>query len=106
MDGANSGRIPYNTFLQTQGDGNRPQRIENLSFEGLSIRLTCSPAATYQLLYVSETRELVILSATTARSTFARRFLLDRFDLTAYKHPLFEKGANPVRQPLWYKLNG
>ena len=97
--GANSGKIPYNSFLQTQGDGNRPQRIENLAFEGLSIRLTGSPSATYQLLYVSETRELVILSAATARSTFARRFLLDRFDLTAYKHPLFEKGANPVRQP-------
>jgi len=99
VDQPKSGIIPYNLFLATNGDGRTPQSIQSLEFDGLSIPLTSNPSSSYQLLYVSETREIVILSSAASRSTFARRFLLDRFDLETFKHPLFEEGANPVRQP-------
>ncbi|MDG1138330.1 MAG: STT3 domain-containing protein [Opitutales bacterium] len=99
IDQPQSGMIPYNLFLGSNGDGNPPKPIKTLEFDGLSIPLITSPSSSYQLLYVKETGEIVILSAAASRSTFARRFLLDRFDLEVFKHPLFEKGANPVRQP-------
>ena len=94
-----SGIIPYNLFLGTNGDGETPQPIEILEFDGLTIPVSANPSSTYKLLYVKETKEIVILSSSASRSTFARRFLLDRFDLQTFKHPDFEKGANPVRQP-------
>ena len=98
MEGPNSGRIPYHSVLQTAGDGMPPIRVQNLSFEGLSVPVNGIPSGGFQLLFVSETNDLVILSPSTARSTFARRFLLDRFDLESFQHPKFAQGANPVRQ--------
>ena len=95
----NSVVVPYSSFLATRGDGKAPVRIESFTFDGLTIPVSSNSSAPYHLLYVAEKRELVILSSATYRSTFARRFLLDRFDLSAYEHPLFGQGANPVRQP-------
>ena len=99
VEGPNSGRIPYHSVLQTAGDGKPPIRVQNLTFEGLSVPVNGIPSGGFQLLFVSETNDLVILSPSTARSTFARRFLLDRFDLESFQHPKFAQGANPVRQP-------
>ena len=52
-----------------------------------------------RLLHILDTNEIVILTPQTFNSTFAKRFLLDRFDAQSYSHPLFEQGAFPVRQP-------
>ena len=55
--------------------------------------------ASRAILYVEKTKELVLLSSSALNSTFAKRFLLDKFDEDAFNHPIFEKGVNPVRQP-------
>ena len=39
------------------------------------------------------------MSSTTLNSIFAKRFLIDSFDYNVFKHPEFENGVNPVRQP-------
>jgi hypothetical protein len=62
-------------------------------------------------LFIHQKKEVVILSPETFRSTFAKRFLLDRFDSKAYNHPLFEKGAFPRNQPFmaqadWVRQSG
>jgi len=99
VGGEQGGVLPYNQILKTGGSGERPQIIQELEFDGLRIPASTRPEASSRLLFVEEKKELVIMSAATFRSTFARRFLLDRFDQKAYEHPLFEKGANPVSQP-------
>ena len=63
-----------------------------LNFNGLTIPSNEDPSAARRLLYIHEHNEVVILSPETFRSTFAQRFLLDRFDAEAYRHTLFEKG--------------
>ena len=54
---------------------------------------------------------MVVLSPETYRSEFARRFLLDQFDLKAYQHNQFARGPYPVNQPYmtqadWVTQNG
>jgi hypothetical protein len=49
---------------------------------------------------------MVILSRGTYQSTFAKRFLLDQFDLNAYESPLFAGAANPRNSPFMLKADG
>jgi len=69
--------------------------------DGLNIPLRSDPANGRRILFLPKRGDLVILSADTYRSSFARRFLLNRFDQKAYDHPIFEEGANPRKQPFF-----
>ena len=56
------------------------------------------PTVGRRLVHIPHLNELIIVSADTFRSSFARRYLLSRFDAEVYAHPLFSKGADPRKQ--------
>ncbi len=99
VEGKKSGTIPYGQILEVFGDGLPSKQANSISWAGLNIPSNVDPLAARRLLFIHEFGELVILSPETFRSSFARRFLLDRFDQSVYKHPLFEKGPFPPKQP-------
>ena len=99
IDGAKGGIIRYGQILSVQDDGQPARQINSLEFDGLTIPSNLDSSAARRILFVHQKKEVVILSPETFRSTFAKRFLLDRFDSKAYNHPLFEKGAFPRNQP-------
>ena len=60
---------------------------------------------------MSKIKKILILSAETYRSTFAKRFLLNGLDLEAYDHPNFVSSIFPKNQPYmaqadWITQNG
>ena len=99
VEGERSGTIPYGQVLEVTENGKPALPIEAIELNGLRIPVNNDPTATRRLLFVKNRGEIAILSPETFRSTFAQRFLLDRFDLKAYRHPLFEKGPFPRNQP-------
>ena len=99
VEGERSGVIPYGQVLEVTENGKPALPIKAIEFDGLRIPVNNDPTATRRLLFVKNQGELAILSPETFRSTFAQRFLLDRFDQKAYQHPLFEKGPFPRNQP-------
>ena len=99
MEGQKSGIIPYGQILEVKGDGLECEQINSVSWGGLNIPANVDSLAARRIVFVREEGELVILSPETFRSSFAKRFLLDRFDQDVYNHPLFEKGPFPVNQP-------
>jgi dolichyl-diphosphooligosaccharide--protein glycosyltransferase/undecaprenyl-diphosphooligosaccharide--protein glycosyltransferase len=99
MDGKKGGSIPYGQILSVLADGKPAKPINFIEFNGLKIPSNINPSAARRLLFIEEKNEMVILSPEIFRSTFAQRFLLDRLDLIAYNHPLFEKGPFPRNQP-------
>ena len=99
IDGVKSGIIPYGQILEVRNDGMPAKQVNVLDFKGLKIPSNEDPSAARRLLYIHEHNEIVILSPETFRSSFAQRFLLDRFDAEAYRHSLFEKGPFHRNQP-------
>ena len=99
VEGERSGTVPYGQVLEVTDNGKPALPIEAIEFNGVRIPVNNDPTATRRLLFVKNQGELAILSPETFRSTFAQRFLLDRFDQKAYQHPLFEKGPFPRNQP-------
>ena len=99
IDGEKGGVIPYGQMLSVRDDGKPANQVNFIEFNGLKIPSNINSSAARRLLFVEDKNELVILSPETFRSTFAQRFLLDRLDLIAYNHPLFEKGPFPRNQP-------
>jgi len=99
LDGEKSGIIQYGQILSVKDDGQPARPVDFLEFNGLKIPSNVKPSATIRLLFIQEKNEIVIMSPKAFRSTFAQRFLLDKFDSNAYNHPLFEKGLFPRNQP-------
>ncbi len=99
IDGEKSGVIPYGQILSVSNDGKPARQVNFIEFNGLRIPSNVDSSAARRLLFIKEKNEIVILSPQTFRSTFAQRFLLDRFDLSSYNHPLFEQGPFPRKQP-------
>ena len=106
-----SGFIPYGQVLEVSESGSAATFAKTISLDGLKIPTKVNQDSSRRLLFVKDKKELVILSAETYRSTFAKRFLLDQFDLKAYSHALFEKSIFPKNQPYmaqadWVTQNG
>jgi len=105
VTGSKSTTIPYSDILEISSNGDSANSVRSISFDGLNILANPSPNAARRLLFIKEQNEFVILSPATFRSTFAKRFLLDKFDLVSYKHPLFPKSIFPKKQPYMAQAN-
>ena len=100
IEGQQSGIVTYSQLLLTSGNfGDSAKTVRSIKTDGFSILSKPDPRSKRALLFIEKTKDLVILSSTVLNSTFAKRFLLDKFDLESFNHPVFEKGVNPVRQP-------
>ncbi len=109
--GQKNGTVPYGQILEVNGDGFPAKSVKSIEIDGLVIPTAHDSLASRRLLYIKSQKELVVLSPETFRSGFARRFLLDQFDQTAYRHPQFAKAPFPVNQPYmaqadWVTQNG
>jgi undecaprenyl-diphosphooligosaccharide--protein glycosyltransferase len=101
VDGAQKGMISYGQAFVVDPQGGPAQSIESIAVDGLQISLQYNPTVGRRIIHVPHHNELIIISADTFRSSFARRYLLSRFDEKVYQHPLFEKGVNPRKQPFF-----
>ena len=100
LEGPQSGVVPYSQLWVTSGNpGDSARIVRSINADGFKIISKPDSRSSRALLFIEKTQDLVILSSTALNSTFAKRFLLDKFDEDAFKHPLFEQGVNPVRQP-------
>jgi dolichyl-diphosphooligosaccharide--protein glycosyltransferase/undecaprenyl-diphosphooligosaccharide--protein glycosyltransferase len=99
FQGEKSGIINYGQLWSISNDSKPATIASALSIDGLEIATNGNSLSSRRLLFIKDRNDLVILSASTFHSTFAKRFLLDRFDSDAYSHPSFYKGALPIRQP-------
>ena len=100
VEGTQSGIVPYSQLWITTGNsGDSAKIVRFIDADGFRIISNPDNRSSRALLYIESTNELIILSSTALNSTFAKRFLLDKFDFNAFSHPIFEKGVNPVRQP-------
>ena len=86
-------------FLEAKEDGQPTVKANGFELEGLSITARTQSQSGRTLIFIRETYDLVILSAEIARSDFAKRFFLDRFDSKVYQHPRFALAASPVKSP-------
>ena len=91
--------IGYARFLEAKEDGQPTVKANGFELEGLSITARTQSQSGRTLIFIRETYDLVILSAEIARSDFAKRFFLDRFDSNVYQHPRFALAASPVKSP-------
>ena len=93
--------------MLTVGDDGQPaETVERIEIDGLSIQANTSKGVNRVVVFVENLNELIILSPKTYRSTFAKRFILDQFDSTAYRNPLFAESANPRNSPFFLKADG
>jgi dolichyl-diphosphooligosaccharide--protein glycosyltransferase/undecaprenyl-diphosphooligosaccharide--protein glycosyltransferase len=100
LEADQSGVVPYAQLWTTSGiSGDAARIVPSISVDGFNILSKPDSRSSRALLYVEKTKDLVILSSIALNSTFAKRFLLDKFDEQVFAHPIFEKGVNPVRQP-------
>ena len=97
IDAGNSFVLPYEKMLTV--DGQPAETVERIEIDGLSIQANTSKGVIRVVVFVENLNELIILSPKTYRSTFAKRFILDQFDSTAYRNPLFAESANPRNSP-------
>jgi len=101
VDSQNQGAISYGQAYEVDEKGGPAKIIQALDIDGLSIPLRNDATIGRRILFLPQRGDLVILSADTFRSSFARRFLLNQFDANAYSHPSFALGANPRKQPFF-----
>ena len=111
VDSQNQGAISYGQAFEVDENGGPARLINSLETDGLKIPLRYDSTNGRRILFLPERGDLVILSADTFRSSFARRFLLNHFDASAYDHPSFVHSANPRKQPFftqadWVTSNG
>ena len=89
---------PYGAMSIVGAPGEPAKVVDALEVDGLRIPSNPERSSPQRLLYLPEQRDLLILSADAYRSTFAKRFLFDRFDPEAYSHPSFASAADLKRQ--------
>ena len=99
FEGDRSGVISYGQLWNVRDDLQPAKMANSIAMDGLEIAANPNSLSSRRLLFVEGRNDLVILSAHIFHSTFAKRFLLDRFDSKAFSHSSFEKGALPIRQP-------
>ena len=101
IEGAQNGMISYGQAFEIDPLGGPARMVDSVSVDGLTVGLKNNPAVGRRLVHIPHLNELIIMSADTFRSSFARRYLLSRFNEEVYTHPLFEKGADPRKQPFF-----
>ena len=101
VDGVQKGMISYGQTFEVDPQGGPAKSIDSLMVDGLRIAMKYDPTVGRRLVHVPHLNELIIVSADTFRSSFARRYLLSRFDEKVYAHPHFSKGADPRKQPFF-----
>ena len=101
VDGKQRGSITYGQAFEVDPNGGPARPIESILVDGLSISLRYDASVGRRLVHIPHLKELVILTADSFRSSFARRYLISAFDSQIYNHPLFEKGADPRKQPFF-----
>ena len=101
VDGDQQGAISYGQAFEVNESGGPAKLINSFEVEGLNIPLRNDPTNGRRILILPKRGDLVIMSADTFRSSFARRFLLNNFEPKAYDHPAFVEGANPRKQPFF-----
>ena len=90
LEGQQSGVIPYSQLWVTSGiTGDSARIVRSIDAGGFQILSKPDSRASRAILYVEKTKELVLLSSSALNSTFAKRFLLDKFDEDAFNHPIF-----------------
>ena len=106
LESDQSGFVPYSQLWSTTGNsGDTARLVSTLSVDGFKINSKPDPRSSRAVLFIEKTKELVILSPLALNSTFAKRFLLDKFDEEAFSHPIFDEGMNPVRQPFMAQVD-
>ena len=86
-------------FWATSGiTGDSAKTVRSINIDGFTIFNKPDSRSNRALLFVENSKDLLIMSSTTLNSIFAKRFLIDSFDYNVFKHPEFENGVNPVRQ--------
>jgi hypothetical protein len=106
LDGEKSFVLPYGKMLAVDEDGQPAETVDQIDADGLRIPASLSRGVNRVAVFVKNKNELILLSSKTYRSTFAKRFLLDQFDASAYEHPLFAQSANPRNSPFFLKADG
>ncbi|MBT3635452.1 MAG: hypothetical protein HN531_00810 [Opitutae bacterium] len=106
VDAEKSFVLPYGKMLTVGEDGQPAETVDQIDVDGLRIPANASKGINRVIVFVQNKNELIILSPKTYRSTFAKRFILDRFDATAYANPLFAQSANPRSSPFFLKADG
>ena len=101
IEGTQNGMISYGQAFEIDPLGGPARMVDSVSVDGLTVGLKNDPAVGRRLIHIPHLNELIIMSADTFRSSFARRYLLSRFNEDVYTHPLFEKGADPRKQPFF-----
>lgn len=101
VDGNQRGMITYGQAFEVDPQGGPASAVESFSVDGLRLALKYDPTVGRRIIHVPHLNELIIVSADTFRSSFARRYLLSRFDEEVYAHPHFAKGADPRKQPFF-----
>ena len=91
--------IGYGQLWTVRDDLQPAKMVRSINVDGLEIAANPNNLSSRRLLFVEGRNDLVIFSSQTFHSTFAKRFLLDRYDSRAFSHPAFSKGALPIRQP-------
>ncbi len=99
FEGDRSGVIGYGQLWTVRDDLQPAKMVRSINVDGLEIAANPNNLSSRRLLFVEGRNDLVIFSSQTFHSTFAKRFLLDRYDSRAFSHPAFSKGALPIRQP-------
>jgi len=106
VDAEKSFVLPYGKMMTVGEDGQPAETVDQIDVDGLPIPANLSKGINRVVVFVKNKNELIILSPKTYRSTFAKRFILDRFDATAYGNPLFAQSANPRSSPFFLKADG
>ncbi len=101
VDGVQKGMVSYGQAFEIDPLGGPAQSIESILIDGLRVALKYDSTVGRRIIHVPHLNELIIVSADTFRSSFARRYLLSRFDAQVYSHPLFARGADPRKQPFF-----
>jgi undecaprenyl-diphosphooligosaccharide--protein glycosyltransferase len=101
LDGEQKGMIAYGQVFEVDPDGGPAKVIDSIEVDDLRVSLKYDATVGRRLIHVPHLNELIIISSDTFRSSFARRFLLTRFDAEAYSHPVFAQGADPRKQPFF-----
>ena len=101
MERPQKGVVTYGQAFEIDPQGGPARVIESINVDGLRVALKYDPSVGRRIIHVPHLNELIIISADTFRSSFARRYLLSKFDAEVYSHPLFNKGADPRKQPFF-----
>jgi hypothetical protein len=97
--------LPYGKMMVVAEDGQPAISVDQIDIEGVRFSAGLSNGGNRVAVFVRNKNDLIILSPRTYRSTFAKRFIIDRFDASAYENPLFAQAANPRSSPFFLKAD-